>query len=379
MLNGCVSNHAAPVTTVQTYGVNTSTAFSTDADNNAGVAAPKQIALLLPLQGNYADVGRAVRDGFLTAYNAAPTAMRPAHIDIINTSGENILTAYQQAINQGADFIIGPLTKSDVQTLAQSADVTVPTLALNYLDNNQTAPAQLYQFGLSPFDEARQAAALARQQGQQSALIIAPSGVWGASVAQAFQDQWQALGGTITDKLFFTDTKQTLSTKLRNFLHYNQVDKKTPATRRQDFDVIFLAADTAAARQIKPLLKYFYAGDVPVYATSLVYAGTPQPGLDNDLNGIIFCDAPWALGEHKPHPNLQQRLALFWPLPFQQNTRLYALGVDAYYIAAQLNELAAAQKNLPGASGLLSLNDQHRIVRQLECAQFHNGVPGLLE
>jgi outer membrane PBP1 activator LpoA protein len=272
------------------------------------------------------------------------------------------------------------LTKPDVQTIAKMGELPAPTLALNYLDPHQAAPAQLYQFGLSPLDEARQAAALARQNGAQSALIIAPDNNWGATVAQGFQNQWQALGGNVADTLFFTGAIPAWAAQIRDFLRFKQSDKNTPPNRRQDFDVIFLAADPHAARQIRPLLKFYSAGNVPVYATSLIYSGAPQPALDNDLNGIVFCDVPWILNKRTALATLRQRLALFWPLDFRQNIRLYALGVDAYYLAEQLSRLAISPaKNFAGATGVLSLNDQQRMVRKLTCMQFRAGIPSPLQ
>lgn len=350
-------------------------------DQSGAFTPPKHVALLLPLQGNLASVGQAVRDSYLAAYNNAPLQARPQHIDIIDTTTtNNIQTAYQQAITQGADFIVGPLTKPDVQAISSLGNLPVPTLTLNYLDPNQSVPTQLYQFGLSPLDEARQAAALARQNGSSSALIIAPAGNWGPSVAAAFQEQWLALGGKVSDSLFFTGSStEIISQQMRNFLHFSQANEHSSFTRRQDFDVIFLAVSPSMARQIRPLLKFYSAGDVPVYATALIYSGTPRPELDSDLNGIIFCDAPWALNDARPQTTLFRRLSLFWPVNFQQNARLYALGVDAYSVSMQLPELASStQKSIPGASGMLYLNDQHRIARQLECAEFRNGAPQLL-
>lgn len=342
-------------------------------------SSANQVALLLPLRGGVGSAGQAIRDGFVTVYNSSSPQNRPAHINIIDTTTTgNILQAYQQAVDQGANLIVGPLTKSDVQALNNMGNLPVPTLALNYMDSNQSATNRLYQFGLSPLDEARQAAALASQNGYRSALIIAPSSAWGQSVARAFEAQWQVVGGSVAGQLFFTGATQALSTQIRNLLRFNQVNKQSKATRRQDFDVIFLAATPTVARTIRPLLKFYYAGDVPVYATSLVYSGTPQPGLDADLNGVVFCDVPWALNAG-PLANVRQKISLFWSGDFQRNARLYALGVDAYRVAMNLDQLSeSSQRNLRGATGMLYINNEHRVVRQLTCAQFRDGVPYLL-
>ncbi|MCW8825588.1 MAG: penicillin-binding protein activator, partial [Gammaproteobacteria bacterium] len=74
------------------------------------VLNPKQIAILLPLSGSYAKAAGALRDGIVASYLADP------HKDEItlrfyDTAGnpEFIETIFQKAINDGAEFIVGPL------------------------------------------------------------------------------------------------------------------------------------------------------------------------------------------------------------------------------------------------------------------------------
>jgi len=187
------------------------------------------------------------------------------------------------------------------------------------------------------------------------------------------------MGGKVVDSLFFKGPNQAFNAQIHQLLHFSQMGKQAPA-RRRDFDMIFLAATPEAARQIKPLLKFYYAEDVPVYAVSLVYTGAPRAEVDSDLEGITFCDAPWVLGSEGPLPGLRQRISLLWAPSFQQNVRLYALGVDAYQIVADFaNFTRLSQQDLPGATGTLHMDAQHRIVRQLPCAQFHQGVPIVLD
>jgi hypothetical protein len=328
----------------------------------------KNIALLLPLAGPLGSAGQAVRDGFITAYNSDTSTQKPAHFIIIDTYNRNIIDAYQKAVKADADMIVGPLEKNNVQALVQANVISLPTLALNYLDNNVSAPVNLFQFGLSPLDEARQAAALAKQNGGENAVILAPQSSWGQTLAQAYQNEWQALGGNVITKLFFSSDSDTLNDQIHTLV----------STYQQKFNVILLAASPQMARQIKPLLKFYYAGDVPVYATSLVYTGTPQPAYDNDLNGISFCDMPWTLTDNPTNSKLRQQIALFWSANFKQNARLYALGIDAYQLVKDLAHLAASQQTIAGTTGSLFINNQHLIVRQLTCAQFAQGVPQLL-
>ena len=79
---------------------------------------------------------------------------------------------YQQAVESGADLIIGPLTKSLVNQLAEKEDLPVPTLALNYADSVGESPQNLYQFGLAPADEIYQILNLAWARNYRRAALM---------------------------------------------------------------------------------------------------------------------------------------------------------------------------------------------------------------
>lgn len=235
------------------------------------IGTPHHVALLLPLQGKYAAIGEAIMSGFQAASTASP---KPIQINAIDTTQTSVSTAYAYALRQGTDFIVGPLLKSEVQKLA-SLQPSTPILSLNYLDDHsrdrslsdhvskeEASFPTFYQFGLSPLDEARQAAALARQQGLSSALVLTPDNNRGHHIARAFEAQWEALGGQIVDKLSYTPFVPELGTQIRQFLRF-----EPPNLRREDFDVIFLVATPKIGRQIKPLLSFYYANNIPIYAT----------------------------------------------------------------------------------------------------------------
>ena len=137
--------------------------------------------------------------------------------------------------------------------------------------------------------------------------------------------------------------------------------------RRQDADMVFLVASPRLARQIRPLLKFYYANDLPVYATAYVYSGTPNPLRDRDLDGIIFCDVPWLFANS---PARQQMQSL-WPSTQNNQIRFYALGMDAYNITNRLPQVTGMR----GATGTLYMNDHGVILRELQWATFKNGKP----
>lgn len=344
--------------------------FPSDSTLNNLINTPpaKHIALLLPLQGPMGPNGQAVRDGFLNAYydSLAKTHVQQTISFYDTSSNPNTAVIYQQALSQGADIVVGPLLKDDVETLQSAGGINVPTLALNYTDNS--LPNNFYEFGLSQADEVQQVADKAWQSGRSRAIIIAPSNPWGDRVSKKLSSRWESLGGKISDTYNYS-SHADFTKEIANLLHVvpatedrkKQLQNNTTAQeqiRRQDFDVIFLLSEPQTAREIVPLLRFNYAQNIPIYSTSVIYSGSPNPQKDTDLNGVIFADIPWVL--QSAH----------------NSNRLYAVGRDAYVISNGLQRMT----NLPNfplyaATGALTLNPNHQIFRRLPWAQIHNGQP----
>lgn len=346
---------------------------------------PNNVVLMLPLQGKNAVAGKAIRDGFMAAYYDAKTAGDyTPDIRIIDTAASSdFRRLYDEVSLQGADFIIGPLKKAHVQTLQNNGSLITPTLALNY-GTEETSTEQLYQFGLSAEDEARQIAEKAWLSGHKTSLILTPGSSWGQRISAAFNEKWQELGGTVLEsahfnaekdyssaieELFDLDISKQRSKRLRTILARNL---EFTARRRSDVDFIFVVATPKQARQIKPTLAFHFAGNVPVYATSHIYSGTPAPLLNRDLDGVVFAETPWLLS-YKNSP-VKQAIAANWPSNAGRLGRLYALGVDAYQLYPRIQLLSTSQENkLAGATGLLTLGDTGRVIRTLNWAHINQG------
>lgn len=349
---------------------------------------PSHIALLLPLEGKLAQSGIAVRDGFMAAYygDAQMSNQTAFKVSVIDTKDDTeIEEAYQRAVAEGATMIVGPLTKQGVDQISSLASRDMTVLALNYSPSKTSS--NIIEFGLSPEDEARQAARKAWQDGHRAAVILVQDGEWGKRVSAAFSRQWKSLGGDIIDSRTYK-TGDQLSDIVKKILKVNESEaraKKLAADinaqvssegrRRQDIDMIFLGAMPGDARQIQPLLAFYYAQDLPVYATASVYGGMPNPSADKDLNGITFCDAPWLIEDKPTSIGNQSTIAKLWPNPTQAQLRLYALGVDAYEIIPLIPRL----QNMPdftfsGATGKLSLSN-NEVSRTLRCTKFMDGQP----
>ena len=357
--------------------------------------APEHIALLLPLNGKLANAANAIRDGVLAAWYDTPAASSRPQIQVYDSgaTAEDTVTAYLQAITDGAQFIIGPLRKESVHALAIQPQLAAPVLALNQIEDTALFNTALYQFGLAPEDEAREVARLAWREGFTRTIALLPNTDWGERVYAAFATEWQQLGGVILEAERYDNSRTDHGKIISKVLNLDSSKARQQQLtrhlgtalefeprRRQDVDFVFLVASSRQARLIRPQLRFYRATSLPVYTTSRVYSGYPDAGKDADMNGIIFCDMPWTLESGNNSNHLQQTINASWPNNASRYRRLYALGIDAYRLTPYLGELG---NNMFGAyhgvTGNLSLGARGHINRSLRCAKFIRGLPVLLE
>jgi hypothetical protein len=113
----------------------------------------RKVALVLPVSGQAARYAATIHAGFDYALQQLPAASRP-QVQVYDTGVVSVDEALRQARAEGSDFIVGPLTRLEVEAAASAAP-GVPILALNFLGTGHAAPAGFFQFALSPEDEAR--------------------------------------------------------------------------------------------------------------------------------------------------------------------------------------------------------------------------------
>ena len=349
---------------------------------------PRDIALLLPLHGELAAFGGAIRDGFLAAhYQNMSTSEFIPEIHIFDTSGGDIVNLYNTAVAAGAEMIVGPLDKANVTKLKALNSVSVPILSLNRAiaagpETGSSSP-QIYQFGLSPEDEVIQVAGQAWMEGLTRALVIAPNDEWGTRNSTTFMDTWHDLGGAIAEVTYFNNSRD-YSEVVQELLNINDSEKRasdlrriirerfefTPR-RRMDIDFIFLLANPTQARGINPTLAFYYAEDLPVYSTSHINSGSDSLIDYIDLNGVRFCDIPWKLSGTG---QLYEQVTQSWEAAKGILAPFYALGIDAYHLHPRLKQLEQIpDAKIFGMSGILTMDDEKNIRRRLSWAQIRNG------
>ncbi len=354
----------------------------------------KHIALLLPLTSDYAQAAEAVRAGFL-AMSAADTDPDKPEIKIYDIGADPLQAPdfYAAAVNDGAQLIIGPLGVEAIDQVAKRSNLTVPTILLGQTDTEiKTADKPVFQFGLPPEQEARQAAERAYLDGHRRAVVLYSNTASGQRMLNAFSDHWQRLGGTVLTTESYNVGETDYSEAVKRLLNITQGEARKQALdakfrtklkfeprARADIDCIFLVADAKHGRLIKPQLNYNRASDIPVYSTSHIFTGKGDPVADIDLDSIMFGDMPWMLASDGKISGLRKTLQAEWPYAHSPLDRLYALGIDAYAVLPQLNRMSSENAvRFRGVTGGLIL-EHGRLHRQLLWAKFRRGIPQLID
>lgn len=341
------------------------------------------VAVILPLEPDLSGPGQRILEGFLAGYYQAQSeGATVPQLRLYNERSAPPQTLVQLAIDQGAELIIGPLERPNVAELETLGQLPIPILALNRTPRDFGHHPQIIQLGLAPEDEALQLARIAWQAGHQVAAALVPEGDWGQRVAAAFASAWQDLGGRLVQiqTLPARDDGRQYLAQVQSVLDLAQSLQRASNIQavigrpieseprpRTDLDVIFLATNPEQTRQLVSLLNFQLADHIQLMATSAAVASS-QSARDQALDGLWVVETPWRISPHPLHSALHEAQQTNTPVRFD---RLHALGLDAWYLVAQMPFIQAQSwLRFSGQTGVLQLNEHLQMVRELTPAHF---------
>ncbi len=262
----------------------------------------------------------------------------PLRVFDVGEGEQESLDAFIEAQSQGAVAVVGPLTRSAVNYLADSATLSIPVLALNNFDEGTLRRHNLYSFGLSIEAEVQQLVRLMRSQQIVAPAVVKAEGPLSQRMQLAFVDAWHSETGREPVVINVHDARQQAA-ELKSAL--------------RDIDAVFFAADGRRASLIRPYLP----ADCLLYATSQIVSGRSVPF---DLNGVRYLEMPWLINPDAPEYAAYARKRA----PTSDEERLFAVGVDAWWLA-QLLARAEAFEAVDGVSGMLRPGEDGVISREL--------------
>ncbi|CAH0527088.1 penicillin-binding protein activator [Vibrio hippocampi] len=346
------------------------------------ISTPHSTALLLPLTGKYAKQAQFVRDGFMMAMMNDNQRDPQAVFTIVDTNETAPSAIKQRLATNNVDFIVGPLIKENVEKLqnAQATAVTpIPALALNIPSELEASNMMCY-LTLSPEQEVAQAAQHLNQQEYQYPLIIVPKGSLGDRAVSAFKQEWATLSDHKVAVAQYTNRTQLQKTVNQVFgLQESQqriaqmealvgMKLENQPRSRRDIDSVYIVANNADLTLIKPFIEVAINPDTKqpqLFADSHSHTSKRQY---EDLTGVIYSDIPLLIEDPA---NLNAQMTELWPKSSNVETRLRALGMDAYALTKELPQLKAVQGyQVQGQTGDLSIGDNCVIQRQVAWAEY---------
>jgi outer membrane PBP1 activator LpoA protein len=307
------------------------------------------IALVLPLEEPaYERAASAVREGFL---EAAAVAGKSGDCIVIPHARDGVVAAFALARSKGVRVAVGPLVRDDLRSLA-TANVPLPwTLALNQLDDATPLPPAIYTFPLSVESDGKLLARRAKAAGAASVDVVEGDSPLMHRLASGFAKSWMQDGGRAPAALRFNASPDALS-GLRHSL------------ASQASGAVLLAVNGDHAALVKPFI-----GNVLSYASGLVF-DRPSQAVARDLDGVRVVEIPWLLTPDAPE------LAPFPRREYDSDAlaRLYALGLDAYRVAASFTNGPPERFDLDGATGHVHLGAAHEFQREGRLGVYRDGV-----
>lgn len=335
-------------------------AGSRPAAERDGYRPPTKLAVLLPLTGSLATAAAPVRDGLLAGYYGE--ARRRPELQFYDTAGTagGAVAAYARAVAEGADQVVGPLGRDEVEAVFRQTQPEVPVVALNRPE--APPPRNSASYALAPEDEGLAAADYLAARDALRVLVLSSGDDSARRSIGAFQTRLQELGGAIVQTFAVVGEEPADMTALL----------QGAAQREGGIDAVFLAVRGPQARSVAPQLSAAGLAAKPRVATSQLVSGTGKAAEDSALDGIAFPTDAWSAGGV---PGLPSAVATGSRLPTARGpaARLFAFGYDAWLISAYLDRLATADGRIQGAGGTLRIDDKGHVLRAPAWSTFSSG------
>ncbi len=228
-----------------------------------------RVGVLVPLSGEAASAGLALRDAALLAqFEVANPGLI---LQFYNTKGapDGARAAAEQAKDQGATLFIGPLFSHSVRAVtavAQSAGIPV----LSFSSDAAATSGNVFVTGFLIPPQIDRIVAYAAEQGRSRFAVLAPETPYGRAAADAARGAVERNGGILVRSAFFDPAKANFSPVVRDLT----VHARRKAALEQEKANLARSADPAAAESLKRLEKQETLGDVDFDALILPIAGT---------------------------------------------------------------------------------------------------------
>ena len=304
----------------------------------AGIAAPApgpavsgstKVALLVPLSGANAELGRAILDAAQLALFEVPgERLILVPRDTAGTA-DGAAKAARAVIDDGAKLILGPLLATEVQAVKPLArDAHLNIIAFSTV--TELAGGNTFLMGFLPRQEVVREVGHARDRGFARFAALAPNSPYGRLMADALREFVSASGATVSRVEFYDPRADDTAPAVQRLLP-EASPSATPAPAAAGaplFDALLLPEGGARLKQIARQIREASPRGKPLQLLGSGLWDVPDLGSEPALVGGWFAASPPELRR-----SFEQRFqATYGRAP----PRLASLGYDAAALAAVL-------------------------------------------
>lgn len=309
-----------------------------------------QIAVLMPFSGKLASYGDAFRHGIMMAQREQNLTSSVKYYDV---NGVDAKQVYDQAVNDGAQFVIGPLTKEDVSKIITTG-ISVPTLAINSFDHVSTNNA--FFFAITPENEGAQAAQKIYNDGKRNPLLLIPNTDKGNRIVSGFQQKW-------------FENNEYGKIIIKRYKNKSEVTQAIQSgLEDQSVDAVYICGTALEASLIKTQIQVTYpSDDRTFYITNNSNPGNLKAPVTKNMKGMFLGDMPWLLEDSQLKKTIKESLDVS-----NMNTLIFfALGYDSITIAPNMKSMVDNEIPINGLTGRLSINHQGKVVNESEWVEIN--------
>lgn len=304
-------------------------------DGEKAVDKPLLVVLTPPLESPAYVVTKPFRDGILASYGEDKDNYTIRQVEI--KPEEGVAKVLEQAADEGAMLVIGPIVKSNVDEVAQMPFVPVPVLAINRT-SAEVVPELFISMDMSAESQMDQLVSEAVAKTKRSSeanlpfLILTTSNSYDQRLADAAE--------AALDKEEIPSVRMSLApSDLREMVR----------SEEQEFRGTIFAMNSTYAGMVRP----FLAPYTPVYATSYTDPKNNEDAMSartqsNDLRGMVTLEIP-AITEldSTTYGKYRERLIKMTA----EERLLFSVGIDAWRLGKEWLEWHQKVDYADGMSG----------------------------
>ncbi len=257
-------------------------------------ATPIKIGLLLPLSGDSATVGNSMLDAAMLALNDQYMSVPSEHIQsqIIlmpkdtGNSANSAAAAAEAVINDGANFIVGPLFSQAVTAMKPIVKArNVPVISFS--NNKVVAEPNIFTYGYLPEQQVSHIAEYAYLYNFQRVALLAPNDAYGQKVRDELSTIYSKKGGFVSPVELYAPSQANIDAAVARLMAgYNNTsnDKR--------FQALFLADSGYNIKNIVTALdrNNFDFSKIKIFGSGLW--DDPEISNNTQLLGAWFPGAP---------------------------------------------------------------------------------------